>query len=318
MGADGSDGRRSGGKVVPFPGDWIGPRDDLVPLGATPRAGQVQHSGQDCAPAGHEDRARQPLDADSFWGEDSASLHEPMRSSGDLGGERLQEDPGAIAAYAPMPPHAAPDRPSRPRLQRPGRWLPGRARRHSNLAPRARRLPLPLAVGVVALGIVAIIGTALGALGAPARPSPAQHPIPVDLARGQRSGSPELQLNDRQGLAWFAAEERSRARRSEGRRGPDRRPQRSAHRLTRVSADASSSSSAAPQQAPAAPVELSAAAQTSAPAGGTAESTAATASQAASSQATSAELSSSGGSSASAGPTNLGSEIGSNCNPACS
>lgn len=44
--------------VVPFPRDWLGPREELIPFG--PSAG---------------DRSPTPPAADAFWGEDSGAIH---------------------------------------------------------------------------------------------------------------------------------------------------------------------------------------------------------------------------------------------------
>lgn len=44
--------------VVPFPRDWLGPRDELIPFGPSAR-----------------DEPRVPPAADAFWGEDSGAIH---------------------------------------------------------------------------------------------------------------------------------------------------------------------------------------------------------------------------------------------------
>lgn len=78
METDGRDtnraGRSSGDNVVPFPRDWIGPLDDLVPFGSAADAGP------------EDEELEQALVADSFWSASSASLHQvveaPMDSAG--------------------------------------------------------------------------------------------------------------------------------------------------------------------------------------------------------------------------------------------
>jgi hypothetical protein len=55
--------------VVPFPRDWLGPREELIPFG--PSAG---------------DKPRVPPAADAFWGEDSGAIHAVLPG------------PGAVAA----------------------------------------------------------------------------------------------------------------------------------------------------------------------------------------------------------------------------
>lgn len=58
---------RAGDNVVRFPGDWIGPREELVPFGA---AADALDASMD---------VNASLDADAFWGENSASLHEAVQ-----------------------------------------------------------------------------------------------------------------------------------------------------------------------------------------------------------------------------------------------
>ncbi|MBV9917137.1 MAG: hypothetical protein JO153_11615, partial [Solirubrobacterales bacterium] len=56
------------GNVIRLPVDWLGPREELIPLG----------------PAGDRDEAPAPPSASDFWGEHSADMHhvlvDPARS----------------------------------------------------------------------------------------------------------------------------------------------------------------------------------------------------------------------------------------------
>lgn len=59
-------GNGGASNVVPFPRDWIGPPEDLVPLGGPELEG--------------DEELGSALGADAFWGERSASLHEPIEA----------------------------------------------------------------------------------------------------------------------------------------------------------------------------------------------------------------------------------------------
>lgn len=72
--------------VVPFPRDWLGPREELIPFGSSAGSGVEQ-----AAPA---------PGAEAFWGGDSGPLHavvpEPMAAGG-VAGERLRTRAGRLA-----------------------------------------------------------------------------------------------------------------------------------------------------------------------------------------------------------------------------
>jgi hypothetical protein len=58
--------------VVPFPRDWLGPRDELVPFGRD----AAEEPGADAVAADvHEISVAPPPGPDAFWGEDSAEIH---------------------------------------------------------------------------------------------------------------------------------------------------------------------------------------------------------------------------------------------------
>ena len=61
--------------VVPFPRDWLGPRDELVPFGR--RALGEPEAGDETA-RGHELSHAPSPGPDAFWGEDSAEIHAAM------------------------------------------------------------------------------------------------------------------------------------------------------------------------------------------------------------------------------------------------
>jgi uncharacterized membrane protein YgcG len=68
-------GAKAGGQgnVVPFPRDWLGPREELVPFGK-PEPAEVP----DARPAEFHDAASPP-GPEAFWGEDSAEIHAVIR-----------------------------------------------------------------------------------------------------------------------------------------------------------------------------------------------------------------------------------------------
>lgn len=72
METDGRDTNRAGSSgvdnVVPFPRDWIGPLDDLVPFGASTEDGP------------EEEEIADAFAADAFWSEGSASLHQVIEA----------------------------------------------------------------------------------------------------------------------------------------------------------------------------------------------------------------------------------------------
>jgi hypothetical protein len=77
---DGRDTNRAGSSgvdnVVQFPRDWIGPVDDLVPIGTSAEGG-----GEDIAHV---------FAADAFWSEGSASLHQVIEAAEPSGAAKLQ------------------------------------------------------------------------------------------------------------------------------------------------------------------------------------------------------------------------------------
>jgi hypothetical protein len=58
--------------VVPFPRDWLGPRDELVPFG---RDAAEETEADAVAADIHEISVAPPPGPDAFWGEDSAEIH---------------------------------------------------------------------------------------------------------------------------------------------------------------------------------------------------------------------------------------------------
>jgi hypothetical protein len=119
--------------VVRLPRDWLGPRDELVPIGPRARAAQ---------PPDTASVESLPPDAASFWGEDSGALHSPMAAP---------VDPRA----AQGPPSAA-GPPLRPRVHLPRLRLGLRGSRAVRLAPR-RRAGTAAVVGLLVACVVVVL-----------------------------------------------------------------------------------------------------------------------------------------------------------------
>jgi hypothetical protein len=71
----GDEGERGTENVVRLPRDWLGPRDELIPIGSGARAAQAEDDAQTDA---------LPPTAASFWDEDSGSLQAPMQAPADM------------------------------------------------------------------------------------------------------------------------------------------------------------------------------------------------------------------------------------------
>ncbi len=123
--------------VVPFPRDWIGPTEDLVPIGS-PAAGTVS----DAQELG---RALEP----DFWGESSASLHEAIEAPPDPDG-----DVAVVPAVARLAKEVA-DAPARASRQARRPFGPGLHRGGSVIAAVGVLVACCVAVG---LAVAAHVG----------------------------------------------------------------------------------------------------------------------------------------------------------------
>jgi hypothetical protein len=63
---------------VRLPRDWLGPREELVPIGPAARARARARAAP--APAGRNDLADQALPPTAFWSQDSAALHDAVQA----------------------------------------------------------------------------------------------------------------------------------------------------------------------------------------------------------------------------------------------
>lgn len=117
--------------VVPFPRDWIGPTEDLVPIGS-PAAGTVSDDLE----------LGRALGADAFWGESSASLHEAIEAPPDPDG-----DVAVVPAVACLAKEVA-DAPARAGRQSRRTFGPGLRRGGSVIAAVGVLVACCVAVGV--------------------------------------------------------------------------------------------------------------------------------------------------------------------------
>jgi hypothetical protein len=146
---------RSEENVIRLPRDWVGPPEELVPIGSAARTRAAQRPLDDDVPQA----------ADAFWSEDSAALHDAVQAPPAGARERLAPPVGLV------PPLAGLRRPASIRLPALGALR------------RLRRMSLGsslLALGVAALAVAAVIGT---------RESPASHRT-ASLTRPSRTAAP--------------------------------------------------------------------------------------------------------------------------------
>jgi hypothetical protein len=130
---------------VRLPRDWLGPREELVPVGRA--AGPVAPFGDDGLPP----------TADAFWSEDSAALHDALQAPP----AQPTSQQGAPASPLSGPPLARP--PWRSRTRRLS--IPRLPASHLRPSPRWALLTLPIG----ALLVLALLGSAAKPASPPAR-----------------------------------------------------------------------------------------------------------------------------------------------------
>jgi hypothetical protein len=159
---DGNGAARHDENVIRLPRDWLGPPEELVPIGPAARARAAQLDGGDVPPPA----------ADAFWSEDAAALHDAVQAPVGAAADRLSPPVDLVA-----PPVAA-------------QWhlrLPRRPRLPGVRGPRVVRVRWALvAVAAAVLAVPAVL--ALGAR--PAGPRSAAHAGPVHAQT--QSGSTAL------------------------------------------------------------------------------------------------------------------------------
>jgi hypothetical protein len=144
--------------VIRLPRDWLGPPEELVPIGSAARARAAQRDPE----------ADIPQAADAFWSEDSAALHDALEAPDPGICERPTPPVGLVSPVAGLGPHRAIRLPHLGALRAggPPRW----------------RWSL-LGVAVVVLTVVAVIGTSEG---------PVPHRIPGHIRVSHTAASSGL------------------------------------------------------------------------------------------------------------------------------
>jgi hypothetical protein len=139
---EGDGNERTTENVVRLPRDWLGPREELIPIGSRAHGAETP---DDVPPESL------PPTAASFWDEDSGSLQAPMQAPADAWqGQWQPASPEAAAGVGPAPVRRTP-RPLRPRSL-------------SGFVPLRRRRTAAVA-GVLAaclLLVLAVIGETAG------------------------------------------------------------------------------------------------------------------------------------------------------------
>lgn len=169
--------------VIRLPRDWLGPPEELVPIGPAARARAAQRELEDGMPPA----------ADAFWSEDSAALHDAVAASPGISRKHLEPPVGLVPPVA-------------------GLRIPGLGRLRSRPGGRhVSRWWGLLAVMSAALLVVAAIGSTEGPASHPrASNAPASHL----LATAQSSKSSLVTSSDanRDKVTYQAKKARQHAR----------------------------------------------------------------------------------------------------------
>jgi hypothetical protein len=166
--------------VIRLPREWVGPPEELVPIGPGARARAAQREAE----------AGMPTPADAFWSEDAAALHDAVQAPAGAARRRLEPPAGLVPPVSGLQPVRLRQLQRLGRLPRLGAFHPGG--RPGRLPWRWGMLAVP-AAALVAL-VVVMIGitqspaphrasshTGSSAAGAAARPA-ASTDAPSDSA----------------------------------------------------------------------------------------------------------------------------------------
>ena len=126
--------------VIRLPREWVGPLEELVPIGPGARARAAQREAE----------SGMPTAADAFWSEDSAALHDAVQAPPGPARGRLDPPTGLVPPIAGLKPARLPRLLRLPRLRS---FSPGH--RAGPLSRRWRVLAVP-AAALVALVVVMI------------------------------------------------------------------------------------------------------------------------------------------------------------------
>ena len=138
---DANGATRNEENVIRLPRDWLGPPEELVPIGPAARARAAQLDVGDAPPPA----------ADAFWSEDAAALHDAVQAPVGAAGDRLRPPVGLVAPVAAQWHLRLPRRPRLPRRRGP----------HGRRGPRVvlvRWALVAVAAAVVAVPAVLALG----------------------------------------------------------------------------------------------------------------------------------------------------------------
>lgn len=185
-----------GSNVVPFPRDWLGPRDELVPFGErSDYRTTTRTADEDRAAPEKPPKPRSAPTAADFWGEEAASLHDALQAP---------EQDRAVVHEAPEIRHGGRPRGVRQWRRRAsystggvGSTSLGAAAKAATASPAARRLygfrasraRVAAVLGVAALSIAVVAAIATGSSRHPSRPRPTRAPGRVTIFAGLVSGT---------------------------------------------------------------------------------------------------------------------------------
>jgi hypothetical protein len=106
---DANGATRNEENVIRLPRDWLGPPEELVPIGPAARARAAQLDVGDAPPPA----------ADAFWSEDAAALHDAVQAPVGAAGDRMRPPVGLVAPVAAQWHLRLPRRPRLPRRRGP-------------------------------------------------------------------------------------------------------------------------------------------------------------------------------------------------------
>jgi hypothetical protein len=176
--------------VIRLPRDWLGPPEELVPIGRAARARATQHD---------LDHGMPPA-ADAFWSEDSAALHDAVQAPSTPSRDPVAPPVGLVPPVAGRGPTRAMRRPSL-RAFRALRRLSWR--------------PTLLTAGVVTFAAIAVIGTSEGPAShrvANRTPAPRSSPSSSDLTASANAAAAEKAAAARRASVTMGRQSGSHAR----------------------------------------------------------------------------------------------------------
>ena len=164
------------GNVVPFPRDWLGPREELVPFG-TAREGEAAAHWDDDAPLG----------AETFWSEGSARVQDALRGPA-WDDPNLRPEPSPVQARAAGHRIARGGRLLRSRVPRLVRRMAAGQRPSSRVLSRVQPIHALATCGLLMVVIV-FLDVGLGSIDARRSAGKSRPPASPAQSAGSRSAA---------------------------------------------------------------------------------------------------------------------------------